>query len=311
VVLTSIASNLVPDDTNGEQDVFVRDRETGRTTRVSVGAGGAQGNRYSGVGGISADGRYVAFRSYASSLVADDTNGEQDVFVHDRQTGRTTRVSLDPRGAQFAASSGPTAISPYGRYVGFYVSPERGFWQSFLYDRETGRTTRLSVGIGGKRANGDVSIAGISLHGRFVVLTSIASNLVPDDTNGEQDVFVRDRQTGRTTRVSVGAGGAQGNAGSIGAGISADGRYVTFDSNATNLVPGDTNDLGDVFVHDRQTSRTTRVSVTARGAQAAGGNSANPAISADGQHVAFNSHAANLARRDTNAAFDIFVATRR
>jgi Tol biopolymer transport system component len=149
------------------------------------------------------------------------------------------------------------------------------------------------------------------LHGRFVVLTSIASNLVPDDTNGEQDVFVRDRQTGRTTRVSVGAGGAQGNAGSIGAGISADGRYVTFDSNATNLVPGDTNDLGDVFVHDRQTSRTTRVSVTARGAQAAGGNSANPAISADGRHVAFNSHAANLVRRDTNAAFDIFVATRR
>jgi Tol biopolymer transport system component len=111
--------------------------------------------------------------------------------------------------------------------------------------------------------------------------------------------------------VSVGAGGAQGNAGSIGAGISADGRYVTFDSNATNLVPGDTNDLGDVFVHDRQTSRTTRVSVTARGAQAAGGNSANPAISADGQHVAFNSQAANLVRRDTNAAFDIFVATRR
>jgi Tol biopolymer transport system component len=170
---------------------------------------------------------------------------------------------------------------------------------------------RVSVGPNGVEGNNDSLFPAISAHGRFVAFESDAANLEPNDTNGSSDVFVRDRQTGRTTRVSVGAGGAQGNAGSIGAGISADGRYVTFDSNATNLVPGDTNDLGDVFVHDRQTSRTTRVSVTARGAQAAGGNSANPAISADGQHVAFNSHAANLARRDTNAAFDIFVATRR
>jgi Tol biopolymer transport system component len=279
--------------------------------RVSVGPNGVEGNNDSLFPAISAHGRFVAFESDAANLEPNDTNGSSDVFVRDRQTGRTTRVSVGAGGAQGNRYSGVGGISADGRYVGFYVSPERGFWQSFLYDRETGRTTRLSVGIGGKRANGDVSIAGISLHGRFVVLTSIASNLVPDDTNGEQDVFVHDRQTGRTTRVSVGAGGAQGNAGSIGAGISADGRYVTFDSNATNLVPGDTNDLGDVFVHDRQTSRTTRVSVTARGAQAAGGNSANPAISADGRHVAFNSHAANLVRRDTNAAFDIFVATRR
>jgi Tol biopolymer transport system component len=170
---------------------------------------------------------------------------------------------------------------------------------------------RVSVGPNGVEGNNDSLFPAISAHGRFVAFESDAANLEPNDTNGSSDVFVRDRQTGRTTRVSVGAGGAQGNAGSIGAGISADGRYVTFDSNATNLVPGDTNDLGDVFVHDRQTSRTTRVSVTARGAQAAGGNSANPAISADGQHVAFNSQAANLVRRDTNAAFDIFVATRR
>jgi Tol biopolymer transport system component len=170
---------------------------------------------------------------------------------------------------------------------------------------------RVSVGPNGVEGNNDSLFPALSAHGRFVAFESDEANLEPNETNGSSDVFVRDRQTGRTTRVSVGAGGAQGNAGSIGAGISADGRYVTFDSNATNLVPGDTNDLGDVFVHDRQTSRTTRVSVTARGAQAAGGNSANPAISADGQHVAFNSQAANLVRRDTNAAFDIFVATRR
>jgi Tol biopolymer transport system component len=228
--------------------------------RVSVGPNGVEGNNDSLFPAISAHGRFVAFESDAANLEPNDTNGSSDVFVRDRQTGRTTRVS---------------------------------------------------VGAGGAQGNRYSGVGGISADGRYVAFRSYASSLVADDTNGEQDVFVRDRQTGRTTRVSVGAGGAQGNAGSIGAGISADGRYVTFDSNATNLVPGDTNDLGDVFVHDRQTSRTTRVSVTARGAQAAGGNSANPAISADGQHVAFNSQAANLVRRDTNAAFDIFVATRR
>ena len=170
---------------------------------------------------------------------------------------------------------------------------------------------RVSVGPNGVEGNNDSLFPAISAHGRFVAFESDAANLEPNDTNGVSDVFVRDRQTGRTTRVSVGAGGAQGNRYSGVGGISADGRYVAFRSYASNLVADDTNGEQDVFVHDRQTGRTTRVSVTARGAQAAGGNSANPAISADGRHVAFNSHAANLVRRDTHAAFDIFVATRR
>jgi Tol biopolymer transport system component len=116
VAFESDAANLEPNDTNGSSDVFVRDRQTGRTTRVSVGAGGAQGNRYSGVGGISADGRYVAFRSYASNLVADDANGEQDVFVHDRQTGRTTRVSVGTDGEQGNSYSQWSLISTDGRF---------------------------------------------------------------------------------------------------------------------------------------------------------------------------------------------------
>jgi Tol biopolymer transport system component len=310
VAFTSEASNLVADDTNGVADVFVRDRQTGRTTRVSVGSGGAQGNRDAGGGEISADGRFVAFFSEADNLVPNDTNNTGDAFVRDRQTGRTTRVSVDSAGAQFASNRPfPTAISPYGRYVGFRLLDGEG--TAFLHDRQTGRTTRMSVGIGGQQANGLVTIDSISLHGRFVVLTLTASNLVRGDTNGVADVFVRDRQTGRTMRVSVGPGGEQGN-GSSGdrASISRDGRFVAFGSSATNLVRGDTNGVADAFVRDRQTGRTTRISLTARGTQA-DNHSRDPVISADGRYVAFPSDATNLVPDDTNGMDDVFVVTRR
>jgi Tol biopolymer transport system component len=168
----------------------------------------------------------------------------------------------------------------------------------------------LNTGLGGARANGDIFIGGISANGRIVALTSIASNLVPDDTNGEQDVFVRDLRTRRTTRVSVGQDGAQADGGSGFASLSGDGRYVAFDSNATNLVPGDTNGTQDVFVHDRRTGRMKRVSVTAGGDQADRGGQ-DPELSADGRFVAFHSDATNLVPRDTNGVFDVFVATHR
>jgi archaellum component FlaF (FlaF/FlaG flagellin family) len=173
---------------------------TATTERASVDSSGIQGNRNSGNPSISADGRYVAFDSAATNLVPGDTNGLVDVFVHDRQTGRTTRVSVDSKEIQGNNASWEPSISADGRYVAF---------------------------------------------------DSAATNLVPGDTNYVVDVFVHDRQTGQTTRVSVDSNGIQANQESVGlVGISADGRYVAFDSYATNLVPGDTNDLVDVFVHD-------------------------------------------------------------
>ena len=144
------------------------------------------------------------------------------------------------------------------------------------------------------------AVASISADGRYVAFISDASNLVPGDTNGVTDIFVYDRQTGTIERVSVAADGTQGNGGSCQPSISADGRYVAFSSYASNLVPGDTNGISDVFVYDRQTDTIERVSVAADGTQ---GNSYSwqPAsISADGRYVAFSSFASNLVPGDTN-----------
>jgi Tol biopolymer transport system component len=310
VAFASGASNLVTGDVNGEADVFVRDRQRGTTELVSVATSGAQGNAYSQGPRVSLDGRYVAFESGATNLVPGDNNGEPDVFVRDLSTGRTTRASIRPDGAQFAAASLPAVISANGRYVGFSVSLRSGLWLAFVHDRKTGRTTRLSVGMGGARANGNVFVEGISADGRLVALTSTANNLVPGDTNGALDIFVRDLRSGSTTPVSVGPDGAQANGHSLGASLSADGQYVAFVSLASNLVLGDTNDTDDVFVHDRRMGRTTRVSVARSGAHG-DFNSENPAISADGRFVAFDSAATNLVRGDTNGVFDVFVATTR
>ena len=293
VAFTSGASNLVAGDTNGYEDVFVHDRTTGTTARVSVAAGGVQANGGSGYPSISADGRYVAFASEASNLVAGDTNGALDVFVHDRTTGTTTRVSVATDGAQGDSLSMDPSISADGRYVAFQSYAGNlagggtdGDWNVFVRDRTASTTALVNVAIGGAKANGYGENPSISADGRYVAFESNASNLVAGDANGAEDVFVRDRTTGMTTRVSVGTGGTEADLDSVIPSISADGRYIAFESYATNLVAGDANGVEDVFVHDRTTGTTTRVSVTTGGTEAdSGGLSA--AISADGRYVAF------------------------
>jgi Tol biopolymer transport system component len=237
----------------------VHDRLTGQTTRVSVASDGAQGNGDSECPSISADGRYVAFASLASNLVPGDTNGRMDIFVHDRLTGQTTRVSVASDGTEGNGDSGFPSISADGRYVAFaslasnlVPGDTNGTWDVFVHDRLTGQTTRVSVASGGAQGNGDSRFPSISADGRYVAFQSYASNLVPGDTNGVLDVFVHDRLTGQTTRVSVASDGTQGDSYSFGSSISADGRYVAFASYASNLVPGDTNGWADVFVAMRQ-----------------------------------------------------------
>jgi Tol biopolymer transport system component len=308
----------VSGDTNNEQDIFVHDRQTGQTTRVSVATGGGQANLASLNPSISADGRYVAFVSAATNLVSGDTNGAWDIFVHDRQTGQTTRVSVATGGGQANLDSLDPSISADGRYVAFVsaatnlVSGDTNNFQDiFVHDRQTGQTTRVSVASDGTQANGHSYAPSISADGRYVAFASLASNLVSGDTNGAWDVFVHDRQTGETTRVSVASDGTQAIGFFFGSSpsISADGRYVAFDSWATNLVSGDTNDKPDVFVHDRQTGQTTRVSVSSDGTQANNG-AIYPSISADGRYVAFESNSTNLVSGDTNSVTDIFVHDR-
>jgi hypothetical protein len=200
VAFESYAGNLVENDTNGTLDIFVHDRLTGITERVSVDSSGMQGNSTSQNASLSADGRYVAFESYAGNLIATDTNGAIDVFVHDRLTGITERASVDSSGMEGNSSSRNASLSADGRYVAF---------------------------------------------------ESYAGNLVATDTNGAIDVFVHDRLTGITERVSVDSSGMQGNSSSQNVSLSADGQYVGFVSYASNLVSADINGYADVFVHKR------------------------------------------------------------
>ena len=316
------ASNLVPGDTNGVDDVFVHDLRLRTTRRVSVSTAGAQGDRASGWPSISPDGRFVVFHSSATHLVARDTNGTSDVFLHDLRLRTTRRVSVSSTGGQAAGQNENAAVSAGGRYVAFWSSAPNlvrrdtnGLADIFVRDVRAGTTTRVSVSDTEAQATSATpafgsSYPGISADGRWVTFVSSATNLVRGDTNNVEDAFVRDRHRGATTRISVSTRGAQANGYSYQTKINPSGRYVVFGSAATNLVPGDTNAEQDVFLHDRQTGRTTRQNVTASGLQA---NSAalEPAISPDGHHVGFLSWATNLVPSDTNDQPDVFVRDRR
>jgi Tol biopolymer transport system component len=315
VAFGSYATNLVPGDAPG-QDVYLRDRWSGTTEKMSVDSSGVPGDLWSLLPSISADGRYVAFMSYARNLVPGDTNVERDVFVHDRQTGATERVSVATGGAQGNGRSDVPSISADGRFVAFHSAATNfvpgdtnGSTDVFLRDRLSGTTELVNVGPGGVWGNHDSQNASVSDDGRFVAFETLATNLVPGDTNGVSDILVRDRQNGTTERISVAPGGEEGNLGSIFCAISADGRRVVFQSSATNLVPGDTNTCGDIFVRDRETASTERASVATDGAQ---GDSWSfyPSISDDGRFAVFYSDASNLVPGDSNGFNDIFVHDR-
>jgi Tol biopolymer transport system component len=321
VAFRSFATNLGAGDQNGAYDVFVHDRTSGATECVSVDPTGVAGNGASDVGAISADGRFVAFESDATNLVANDTNGKSDLFVRDRTLGVTERVSVDSAGVEGDGSSGfdgfahAAALSADGRFVAFasfatnlVANDTNGFVDLFVHDRTTGVTERVSVDSSGAAANGDSGAPSISADGRFVAFKSFATNLVAGDTNGFADVFVHDRTTGTTERVSVDSAGAQGFGASDLSALSADGRFVAFDSRA-NLVADDGGGAWDVFVHDRATGTTERVSVSTSGEEGHG-RSIHPSLSADGRIVAFASLAPNLAAGDRNRAFDVFVHDR-
>jgi Tol biopolymer transport system component len=302
------------------------------TTRVSVDSSGAEGNETSGGWGrdadISDDGRFVAFRSYATNLVDGDTNGFSDVFVHDRTTGTTQRVSVGPMvegsATQSNGWSGYPSISADGRYVAFesdatnLVDGDTNNTNNiFVYDRQDGTTDLVSINSSGIQANSWSGYPSISADGRYVAFESDATNLVDGDTNNTHDVFVHDRDTNNdgvldevgfvsTERVSVGlmeeGSATQSNDWSGSPDISADGRYVAFASQASNLVANDTNGFSDVFVYDRTAGTTQWVSTwnlcictTAQG-------SFSPSISPDGRYVAFTGH--------TNYGTEVFVRDR-
>ena len=281
VVFESAASNLVSGDSNGFFDIFVRDTCRGApagcspsTARVSVASDGSEANGDSGLPAMSSDGRFVVFGSVASNLFSGDSNGSEDIFVRDTCRGA------------------PAGCTP--------------------------STARVSVASDGSQANGDSFNQEISADGRFIAFESSATNLVSGDTNGVDDVFLRDTCVGAsgctpsTIRISVASDGGEGNGFSFDPFLSADGRFVVFDSSTTNLVPGDTNGVDDIFVRDTCigasscTPSTFQVSVDSAGAQ---GNDASflPKISGNGRFVVFTSFASNLVANDTNNGHDVFL----
>jgi hypothetical protein len=320
IAFTSLASALPGGHPSALSDLYLHDRMTGQTERVSVSSSGIAGNAESVFGGISADGRYVAFSSTATNLAPGDTDDDNDVYVRDRQLGITTLVSVSSAGVKGDSGGWLPVFSADGRFVSFNsestnLVPDdtNGRIDLFVRDLHSNQTTRVSVGTGGTQANSD-SLGRLSADGRFAVVESDASNLVAGDTNGLRDIFVHDRQTGQTTRVSVSTTGVEANGESSFPTLSADGRYVLFGSSSTNLVSGDTNGLTDVFAHDRQTGQTVRVNVASDGTQANAasvgddnGCCAFPSISDDGRSAVVVTLASNLVPGDTNGLDDVFV----
>ena len=322
VAFVSGAANLVSHDRNRLSDVFVRDLRTSSTSRVSISSRGVEGNAASGKPSISADGRIVAFPSAATNLVLGDRNGLQDIFVRDRATGKTERVSIGTNGEANGASLA-SLVSADGKVVAYssdasnLVPGDRnGALDVFLTRTVDRRTTRVSVGeIGESWDRSEAS--SIDADGRVVAFRSYAPNLVLDDWNGLADVFVHNRGSAWTERVNLSTVGAEADGATFRGMLSGNGRYVGFRSRADNLVPGDTNEALDVFVRDRVTGMTRRVSVASDGteADASGfdhGSRASlfmsrPFLSENGRYAAFTSRAPNLVEGDHNEKADVFV----
>jgi Tol biopolymer transport system component len=314
VAFSSNATNLVPGDTNGVFDVFTFEVASGQMSRVSVAADGSEASAPSQDVAISGDGKVVAFVSSAADLVAGDTNGQKDVFVRDRQTGTTTRVSVATGGGEASAGSGQPALSADGRWVAF-SSPARelmagdanGVSDVFLHDRLGAITSRVSVDSGGGDADGPSVAPDLSGDAAVVAFESKATDLLQGgaDGNNQADVFVA--AGGVISRVNVGAPVPQG--GDSGApALSPDGRYVAYTSAATNIAPPDPYPGTDIFLFDRTAGTTRRVSVAGPGGAPDGpSHSADVLTGGTSVLVAFASDATNLVAADGNRATDVFV----
>jgi Tol biopolymer transport system component len=294
------------------------DSSPGPIMLVSVNSSGVAGSDDSEEATVSRGGRYVAFVSSATGLVTDDTNGDYDIFLHDVQTGITSRVSVSTAGSQGGGPPGSTAsyypdISYDGWFVAFEGEPvdfvpgdTNDTYDIFLRDTLTPLTTRVSVSTAGSEGDSGSYRPAISGNGKYLAFHSASQNLVPGGPVGMDQVFLRDTQSAITSMVSVSSAGTPGDSSSNYPDVSSDGRYVVFESSATNLVPGVSNVHKDIYLHDTQTGITSKVSVSTAGSEA-NSNCYEPAISGNGRYVVFISGASNLVPGDDNTVTDIFL----
>jgi Tol biopolymer transport system component len=316
VAFASAATDLVADDTNAMIDIFVRDRQNGTTERVSVDSSEAQATGGNSINpAISADGRFVVFRSSATNLRASDDLALHELYIRDRTAGTTEVVSVSDDEQDVGSGDYPD-ISADGRYVAFqsndvpFPNPTAaGRLDVFVRDRTSGTTELVSVSDSEEQASGGGSeYPSISDDGNLIVFDSSANNLSPDDQSPHTDVFLRNRSAGTTTLVSVSSDEVQADYQSDPAVISADGLFVAFISGATNLVPNDPSSY-NVFVRDLAAG-TTEIASVSSDETIANSNSTVTSISADGRFVAFDAYASNLDPTDTYYSSDIFVRDR-
>jgi hypothetical protein len=300
IAFASAASNLVPQDYAGIQDIFRFERDSGNIERITSGFEGGEANGDSSGASISRDGRYIVFHSEAENLVSNDGNFNLDIFWHDTQNGQTQLISRRPEFSQSNGDSSQAVVSDDGRYVAFQSNASNlvdndtnGVSDVFVRDLIEDLLVRVSLGASNSQLPGASALGGMSGNGRYVVFTT-AVDIDADDFNDVDDVYVRDRQTNQTILVSVTPGGDSGNNASRNPRITQDGRYIVFESMASDLVTGDTNAVTDIFVYDMAEQLMRRVSRPDGGSGQANGGSTDPSISDDGRYVTFYSDASNL-----------------
>ena len=315
IVFAANSTTLVANDNNGFVDVFLHDTTTGVTTLISVNSTTlAQANADSARPAISDDGRMVAFESAATNLVAGDTNGVSDIFLHDTVTGITTRASVDTAGVEGNGASIIASLSTTGQFVAFQslatnlvAGDTNAVSDIFVRDTAAGAptTTRVSVTSAGIQTAGASGNASISGDGQNIAFQSSATDLVAGVTIG--GIYLHNTFNNSTTFVSRDSAGVVNDWVSEAPSISNNGNFISFASRATNLVAGDTNATWDIFRRDLVAQTTTRVSVDSNGVQHNGLDLVYSKISGDGRYVAFSGSATNLVAGDTNGFSDVFV----
>ncbi|MEX0321999.1 MAG: TolB family protein [Puniceicoccaceae bacterium] len=318
VVFGSYATNLHPDKTLGNVQIFLWDRDTGSIDLISRGMNGHQVNNDCFDPAISGDGRYISYNALATNIVPNDTNGRNDAILYDRETKSTMRANMvDGLQCTDMTALKDHALSFDGRYLVMRTGHTRidspsGARAICVYDRITGEHTAIDISSSGERSDNPDSMTVINVepamadNGRYVAFSSLSTNLVPNDNNSSRDIFVRDIEAGTTTRVSVASDGTESNGDSVRPFISSDGRFVCYVSTSTNLSPNDSDMGKDIYMHDCQTGETILVSQNMDGI-AGTSNSRKPAVSADGRWVVFDSYSGNLVPEDTNYHDDIFL----
>ncbi len=316
IVFASSKSDAVSGDTNGKNDIFVRDTLNNMTTRVSVSSAGTQANDYSNTPTITDNGRYVLFQSTATNLadisgVSGYTGG---VYLHDMKTGATELVSA----AYYHYTNNetrtifPDDLSEDGRFVYYDAAVIGGSstdsWSKvYMKDRSSNTTTLVSSNASSVDADSTSQYAKTSCDGRFAVFASAATNLVSGDTNSTYDIYLVDTVNGHTIKSLT----LDGNGMSTNPQISCDGNYVMFNSSATNLISGGTASTPGVFLYDVANDTTELVSKDNAGSQVdnAGFNNQSPSMSADGRYAVFSAYV-NNGVTGSSKSYQIFIRDR-